>query len=90
MPHGELLDEAQPHTVADPFYPGLRDFLQTPRGRAVALSDLAQMLDVARATQRAYDAAFGAGSRVLYGSAHEWAARSSHPAPSRSGTYGAT
>ena len=62
------------HTVADPFYPGLRDFLQTPRGREVALNELSQMLEVARATQRAYDAAYGEGARVLYGTAHEWGA----------------
>lgn len=71
---GRDLHPPQPHTVADPFYPGLRDFLQTPRGRDVALSELAEMLEFARAAQRAYDAAYGAGSRVLYGSAHEWAA----------------
>ena len=62
------------HTVADPFYPGLRDFLQTPRGRDVALHELSQMLEVARAAQRAYDAAYGHGARVLYGTAHEWGA----------------
>ena len=65
---------ASVHTVADPFYPGLRDFLQTPRGRDVALNELSQMLEVARATQRAYDAAYGHGARVLYGTAHEWGA----------------
>jgi hypothetical protein len=72
--HCEEEDVVAQHTVADPFYPGLRDFLQTPRGREVALSELSQMLEVARAAQRAYDIAYGAGSRVLYGTAHEWGA----------------